>query len=110
MALAVEVSGPYRDGTVHVLDDKCSTCVFRPGNLMHLEPGRLSGMVKAGVDRANRPGGAITCHSTIYRDDVEPAVCRGFYDKHRDRVQALQVAERLSMVTYDPQPPPQGEG
>ena len=33
----------YRDGKVHVQSEECSTGVFRKGNLMHLQPGRLRG-------------------------------------------------------------------
>ena len=35
----------YRDDKVHVCQDLCATCVFRPGNFMHLEPGRLADLV-----------------------------------------------------------------
>jgi hypothetical protein len=95
--------GPFRDGKVHVLDDKCSTCVFRPGNQMHLQAGRVKGM----VDESIEDGGAITCHQTLEYNgsyEAEPAVCRGFWDSYRDRVQALQLAERLNMVEFDEQP------
>jgi len=70
--------GPWRDGRVHVLSRMCDTCIFRPGNLCHLNPGRVAGMVKEA--KANES--AITCHSTLYRDDVDPSVCRGFFDRH----------------------------
>jgi hypothetical protein len=94
-------AGPYRDSQVHVLGERCPSCIFRPGNRMHLEPGRVRSMVDAAV----RDGGGITCHDTLYREDVDQAVCRGFWDAHRDRVQALQVAERLRVVVWDPVPP-----
>lgn len=54
----------YSGGKVHVMAAKCSTCVFRPGNLMGLEPGRLKEMVTESVE----DGGGITCHKT----EVEP--------------------------------------
>jgi hypothetical protein len=104
--------GPYRDGQVHVMAEKCPTCVFRPGNLMHLQPGRLTDMVRQSI----ADGGGITCHDTLYREDVDQATCRGFWDAHRDRVQAFQVAERLhamrvartlsALLVFDPVPPP----
>ena len=43
-----EVHEVYRDGKVHVLDDKCSSCIFRSvndGRILGLKPGRVSGMV-----------------------------------------------------------------
>ena len=85
----------YRDGRVHVCERCCDTCVFRPGNLMHLEPGRLADM----VDQAVAEDSAIICHSTLYRDDVDNAVCRGFYDRHR--TQPLQVAQWLGLIRFD---------
>ena len=79
----------YRGEKVHVLRGRCPTCIFRPGNLMNLEDGRCDGMVADAVGN----GGPIVCHSTIHRDDdVEPAVCRGFFDEHADEVPALAVA------------------
>lgn len=82
----------FRNDKVHVCESMCSTCVFRPGNLMHLNPGRLAGMVReAKADDA----GSITCHSTL---DGEHAVCRGFFDRHATAV--LQIAERLGYIEW----------
>ena len=80
----------YRNGRVFVCRTMRSTCVFRPGNIMRLEPGRLAGMVRA----ATRAESAIICHSTL---DGPNAVCRGFYDRHP--TSTLQIAERLGVVT-----------
>jgi hypothetical protein len=79
----------YRDGKVHLMAEKCPTCVFRPGNLMHLDPGRLAEMVRE--SKANES--AIICHSTL---DGDNAVCRGFYDRHATAT--LQLAERLGVL------------
>ncbi len=92
----------FRDGKVHVCQDLCATCVFRPGNLMHLEPGRLADMVA----QARGNESAIICHSTLAADGVDKAVCRGFYD--RRPTQPLQIARRLGLVSFDPVIP--GEG
>ena len=35
----------YNNGKVHVCEKKCSTCIFRPGNLMNLNPGRAKEML-----------------------------------------------------------------
>ena len=93
--------GAYRDGRVHVLGEMCATCVFRPGNLMALRAGRLRGM----VDNALRDDSAITCHSTLYRDDVQPAVCRGFFDRHAADVLPLRAARMFDVLAEDPPPP-----
>lgn len=92
------MDGPYRDGEVHVLAAQCKTCIFRPGNLMRLEPGRVRGMVRDAI----RDQAAITCHDTLHRSDVRPAVCRGFHDRYS--TQPLQVAERLGLLVEDPVP------
>jgi hypothetical protein len=85
----------YRDGTIHVCERLCDTCVFRPGNLMHLESGRLAGTVSDA--KANES--AIICHSTLYQAGVDNAVCRGFYDRHP--TQPLQIAQRFDLVEFD---------
>jgi len=79
----------YRDGKVHLMSEKCPTCVFRPGNLMHLEPGRVAEMVK----EAKAEESAIICHSTL---DGDNAVCRGFFDRHSTAT--LQLAERFGVL------------
>ena len=83
----------YRDGRVYVAAEKCRLCIFRPGNPMHLEPGRVKDM----VDESVETGGAIVCHSTI-DDDRDDAICRGFHDAHGYRVPALRLAEALRIV------------
>lgn len=91
----------YRDGKVHVLAEKCATCIFRPGNLMDLQPGRVKGMVD---DCLAEDGGNIPCHSTIYEEEVQPAICRGFWDSYHEKVPLLQVAARMGVVVEDPVP------
>jgi hypothetical protein len=85
----------YREGKIHVCDRLCDTCVFRSGNLMRLEPGRLAAMVA----EAKADESAIICHSMLYQDDIDNAVCRGFYDRHP--TQPLEIAERLGLVEFD---------
>jgi hypothetical protein len=79
----------YRDGYVHVCRTMCATCVFRPGNLMHLRRGRVRGM----VDEAKANEAAIICHKTLAGDN---AVCRGFFDRHP--TPPLHLAERLGVL------------
>jgi hypothetical protein len=92
------MSGPFRDGRVHVLTARCATCIFRPGNLMHLGLGRVESMVA----EALREEAAITCHSTLYRDDVQPAVCAGFASRYSTL--PLRLAELLGCLVKDPVP------
>jgi hypothetical protein len=85
----VSTSDVFRNGKVHVQRRMCSTCIFRPGNLMNLEPGRVEGMVEGAGD-----DGCIPCHKNLSGEGQ--AVCRGFFDNHKN--QLLQIAERLDMI------------
>jgi len=89
-------SDVFRDGEVHVLERMCKTCIFRPGNLMDLEEGRVEDM----VEQATADESCIPCHSTL--DKEHQACCRGFFDRHPTA--PLQIAHRLGMVAYDPVP------
>lgn len=82
----------FRDGKVYVCAHLCKTCVFRPGNLMHLEPGRVEAM---SVD-AIRNDSAIICHSTL--DGEAQAVCRGFFDKHSNSTIPLRLARVMGNI------------
>lgn len=92
--------GPFDGERVHVLAEMCATCVFRPGNLMRLAPGRLRGMVRDSV----AAGSAITCHSTLYGQAEQEAVCRGFYDRHAGEVPALRAAAATGRLALDEPP------
>ncbi len=87
----------YRDGKVHVMERKCATCIYRPGNLMHLEPGRKDTMQADAI----RDQGVIPCHQTIHGARKHESVCRGFFDvaKHEG---LLAVAERLDIIEFTP--------
>ena len=72
------------------MSEMCSTCIFRPGNLMSLSKGRVKEMVASAVkDRS-----CIVCHDTL--GTRRNAVCRGFFDKYP--TQPLQIAERLGLI------------
>lgn len=77
---------------VHVCERMCSTCIFRPGNLMSLEEGRVVQM----VNDALKKDGQITCHQTL--EFRHGAVCRGFFDRHKHGL--LRVAERLGFIRF----------
>jgi hypothetical protein len=86
----------YSDGRVHVMRAKCDTCIFRPGNKMNLNTGRVKQMVEDSIAE----GGGITCHKTIYGGNNQEATCHGFFDSYADRVPALRLAEAYDMVEY----------
>lgn len=89
-----------RSDGVHVLSEMCPTCVFRPGNLMCLNPGCLKGMIEEA--RANES--CIPCHSTIHGADVKPAVCRGYFDRYATIVWTLRFAIAQGWIVFDDPP------
>ena len=93
----------YRDGHLHVAADRCSTCIFRPGNLMSLAACRVKLMVEESV----AGGGVITCHKTLaYGPDpvLDGAVCRGFYDAPGARVPGVRPARAMDLAVEVPVP------
>lgn len=87
-------------GRTRRLARQCQTCVFKPGNLMHLEPGRLKDLVAQALAAQSY----VVCHETlpgVAPDGVAPAVCRGFADAYSTN--ALRIIERLwGFVDVDP--------
>ena len=81
-----------RNGRMHVQSEMCDTCIFRPGNLMHLEPGHVSGMVREATDN----GGCIPCHKTI--TGKNQSVCRGFYDLQS--TPEIKILTALGLVQF----------
>jgi hypothetical protein len=98
-AAADRPDGPLTPEGLWICSEMCSTCVFRPGNLMQLQPGRLRGMVNDSL--ANDSG--IPCHKTL---DGRRALCRGFWDRHqRDtlmcRLGAVYGVRELDIAAMD---------
>jgi hypothetical protein len=85
----------YRDGKIHVLREQCATCIFRAGNRMHLQRGRVRGM----VDEVKATDGCIPCHKTL---DGDNAICRGQFDIHP--TPTIELAKALDMIEYDDVP------
>lgn len=86
-----------------LLAERCSSCVFRPGDLMHLGAERFRTIIRQNLDA----GAAPICHQTLsYGDhpEVGEAVCRGFYDAYGDQVNAIRVVHRLGGFTEIPAP------
>lgn len=93
-------------GGVRVMAERCRTCIFRPGNLMHLEPGRVADMVATCRSYAVTHG--VVCHETlgVGDDDAghsnvlapegQQAVCRGYADAYDPTI--LQLARRIWRV------------
>jgi hypothetical protein len=90
--MTLEVADPVK-GEVRLCAQMCDTCIFRPGNLMRLRPGRLADLVRS----ARADHGHITCHDTL-GDDVPGAICRGYADAYPGEIMALRVAAMFGRV------------
>ncbi|MEV4465131.1 hypothetical protein AB0J51_16070 [Micromonospora echinofusca] len=92
-------------GKSRLLSRQCDTCIFAPGNRMHLEAGQL----RALVTQAREQERYIVCHDTLPHylyPQAKPAICRGFADRYRTQV--LELIERLwGFVEVDPPQPPE---
>lgn len=84
----------YRDGLVHVLSEECATCIFRP-DTRPVDGARVAGMVRETMDE---PGATVVCHSTLCRDDVQHAICRGWYDRLGGRDPILRLAVAMGAI------------
>ncbi|MFB7742468.1 hypothetical protein [Streptomyces sp. NPDC056132] len=86
--------------SLRVCAHRCSTCIFRAGNLMNLAPGRVAGMVKKAVEVE----GHVVCHKTLGTDT--PAICEGFASHPQGRVASLALrlarASVLEIVAVQP--------
>jgi hypothetical protein len=81
----------FRDGYVHVCAERCATCIFEPGNRMHLNRGRVRDM----VDECKRIEGVIPCHKTL---DGDQAICCGFYELYGSQIMPLRLATVMERI------------
>jgi hypothetical protein len=86
-----ERTNVYSRGVVRVMAERCSTCIFRPGNLMELRRGRVRSMLDGIGDE-----GCIPCHETL--DAEEQAVCRGQFDTRKTA--PLRLAESMGRIEW----------
>lgn len=89
----------FSGSRVHVRAVLCSTCIFRPGNLMRLDPGRVAGMIRECLASES---GNIVCHETTHGQAPQRAICRGFWDRYGHRQAFLQMAVRLGIIQEIP--------
>lgn len=103
---------PVIDPVTHkprLMSEQCTTCVFRPGNLMHLSPGRLKELI--GSNTGPEALGLV-CHQTLSygaHPETGAAFCRGFYDSYGHLANYIRIMERLGGFTEVDPPAPEGE-
>ena len=86
------------DGLVRVLESRCPTCIFWPGTRAGLRPGRFEEVVTANL----QADALLTCHETLPGNPVDPAVCAGFWARHRRDVAAGRLAHLIGITRIPP--------
>lgn len=83
--------GDHDQQKTRVVARQCDTCIYRPGNPV-MDARRLDAFEADTADA----GGYIVCHSTYPPLGMGPAaVCRGYWLRHRDKVLALILIDKL---------------
>jgi hypothetical protein len=93
-------------GLSRLLSERCSTCILRHGDKMHLGAEHTARFVRQALDT----GTYVVCHQTLtYGDhpDFGPAICRGFFDAYADRSPALRLLQAFSRLTEVEPPQPE---
>ena len=86
------------DGLVRILAPACRTCIYGPGSIV--SPAR-----RDEVTAANLAADALlTCHHTLpgNSDGMAPAVCAGFWARHRRDVAAGRLAHLIGVTRIRP--------
>lgn len=85
-------------GRPRVLSEMCSDCVFRPGNLMNLKPGRLKDLIES---NCGPDAQGLHCHQTTYGQNPETglSLCRGFFDRFGHLANFIRVCHRIGGFT-----------
>jgi hypothetical protein len=94
-----------RPGRPLLLAERCGSCIF--GDNSPVAPGRVREVIRGNLAE----GTLLMCHSTLYGQTDEEAMCRGFWDAHRDRVNVTRVMNRLAALSgggpwWEEVPPP----
>jgi hypothetical protein len=90
----------YRDGKVHVLSEKCETCIFNAATRFVSSAGGAD-LVRETQEKG--VGGHVVCHSVIIAG-ADDAICRGFFDRFKKRDVVLRMAVAMDVIKEVPPP------
>ena len=76
---------------IRFMANKCSTCIFRPGNLMSLDRGRVGEMLAD----VREHDSFVPCHKTLGKGRPT-AICKGSDDAHEGAL--ARLARRFEFV------------
>jgi len=95
-------------GLSRLLAERCSTCILRHGDKMHLGAEHTAAFVRQALDA----GSYVVCHQTLtYGDNpgFGPAICRGFFDAYANRSPALCLLRAFGRLTEVDPPRPEAD-
>ena len=95
-------------GRSRLLSERCSTCILRHGDKMHLGAEHTAAFVRQALDA----GSYVVCHQTLTYGDhpgFGPAICRGFFDAYAARSLALRLLQAFSRLTEVEPPGPEAD-
>ena len=95
-------------GLSRLLSERCSTCILRHGDRMHLGAEHTAAFVRQALDA----GSYVVCHQTLTYGDhpgFGPAICRGFFDAYATRSPALRLLRAFSRLTEVEPPRPEAD-
>lgn len=79
---------------VRVCKVKCDTCIFRPIEMWDNGPAEI--MSKQACEK----DGYIPCHETYMHGEKKQAICRGFFDVHKQDTLMTRMAVAFDMVKF----------
>lgn len=74
---------------LNVQDQQCSTCIYRPDSPLDLK--KLERQISDGY-------GGFKSHRICHHSD--DAVCRGFWNRHKNEFNLGRIAQRLNCVRF----------
>ena len=95
-------------GLSRLLSERCSTCILRHGDKMHLGAEHTAAFVRQALDE----GSYVVCHQTLTYGDhpgFGPAICRGFFDAYATRSPALRLLQAFSRLAEVEPPRPEAD-
>ena len=82
-------------GKIKVYNEHCANCLLTPDRIV--SPAKAKELLSECLTSEN----FFICHKASMEDKV--VVCKGFFDKFKDDVTVLQLAQRLDYIEFVPQ-------
>lgn len=91
----MSATGAAPAGRFRVRATPCDTCIYSPGI-----PRRDQDRLEAEIADPHMPGRFASFRACHHHRDNDQVCCRGFWNRHRDKFQLGQLAQRLDLIHY----------